>query len=154
MGDYIMDLRKSVGHQPLIMVGSGVMVIRNDNELLLQLRSDTKDWGIPGGAMELGESLEQTARRELLEETGLQTKDLQFVTMISGQDLYYKYPNGDEVYNVIAIHKATEVEGEIKMEDGESLDLRYFPLHQLPVNIQSISRKMIEAFQACNIMQR
>ncbi|QDP39073.1 NUDIX hydrolase [Radiobacillus deserti] len=144
--NYIMDLRKRIGHDPVIMVGSGVLVVRNQTDLLLQLRSDTENWGVPGGAMELGESLEQTAKRELKEETGLQALNMRFVTVLSGEELFYTYPNGDQVYNVVAIYEVTQVEGALRMEDGESLDLRYFPLNNLPHNIQSISRKIIDAY--------
>lgn len=40
MSDYIMDLRKIVGHRPLLQVGASVIVEDEDNRILLQLRSD------------------------------------------------------------------------------------------------------------------
>lgn len=57
MSDYIKDLRRLIGHRPLILVGSTIIVINDKKEILLQHRSDTKEWGLPGGAMEPGESL-------------------------------------------------------------------------------------------------
>ena len=56
-------------------VGATVVVLK-DNKILLNLRSDTKTWGIPGGAAELGETLEETAARELKEETDLTAERL------------------------------------------------------------------------------
>lgn len=71
MSGYIMDLREVVGARPLILAGAGVIIVDNEGRILLQHRSDNGDWGIPGGSMELGESFEEAARREVLEETGL-----------------------------------------------------------------------------------
>lgn len=67
---YISEMRKYIGHAPMAAVGATVVVLK-DNKILLNLRSDTKTWGIPGGAAELGETLEETAARELKEETDL-----------------------------------------------------------------------------------
>lgn len=72
---YLSELRKIVGHRPLLSAGATVIVIQ-ENKILLNLRSDTKTWGIPGGALELGECLEETAIRELKEETGLSAEKM------------------------------------------------------------------------------
>ena len=82
---YIEELRKVVGTRPLILVGSAIIILNDNQEVLLQYRSDTYDWGVPGGAMELGETTEETARRELFEETGLTAKIMQFLGVLSGK---------------------------------------------------------------------
>lgn len=66
---YIMDLRREVGTKPLIMVGASVLIFNENNELLLQHRKDNACWGLIGGSMELGETLEEVAIREMYEES-------------------------------------------------------------------------------------
>ena len=95
---YIMDLRKYVGHQPIMMTSACVLILNNKNQVLLQRRTDNGFWGYPGGSMELGESFEDCARREVLEETGLECIELTYFTNMSGEKMHYIYPNGDEVY--------------------------------------------------------
>lgn len=129
---YLSDLRKLVGSRPLLTVGATVLVMK-DNKILLNLRSDTNTWGIPGGALELGETLEQTAHRELFEETGLSAGSLRLVNVFSGEEFYFEYPNGDKLYSVIALFKADSVYGELRINDSESLWLAYFSLDQLPI---------------------
>ena len=69
---YIEEIRALVGHQPIILVGAIVIVSNPQGEILLQQRKHPKGyWAIPGGLMELKETTEDTARRELLEEAGL-----------------------------------------------------------------------------------
>ena len=65
MSNYIMDLRKIVGHRPLLQVGASVIVVDSDNRILLQLRSDNHCWGYAGGSVELDEVVEDAAKREL-----------------------------------------------------------------------------------------
>ena len=68
--NYIKSLRQHIGTKPIIAPGSAIIVFNENQELLLQLRSDTNDWGLPGGGMEIGDSFEETAYKELYEETG------------------------------------------------------------------------------------
>lgn len=132
---YIMELRKLVGSRPLIMVGACVILLNNEKEILLQLRNDNKCWGLAGGSIELGETLEQVAKRELFEETGLVAKRLKLFHVYSGENLYYKYPHGDEVYNVVSVYTCSEFEGELRRGENEVQALKFFKLDALPQNI-------------------
>ena len=67
---YIFDIRKKLGHDPIILTGSGVVVVNDKNEILLGRRTDNGYWAYPAGSMELAESFEECARREVREETG------------------------------------------------------------------------------------
>ena len=91
---YILELRKAIGSRPLIMAGAGVILINERNEILLQRRSDNGYWDYPAGSMELGESFEECARREVLEESGLKCGRLEYLMDMSGKDSFY----GDTVY--------------------------------------------------------
>lgn len=54
-----------------IVVTGGAIIRDHAGRILLQQRSDYGDWGLPGGGMEPGESIEETMIREVKEETGL-----------------------------------------------------------------------------------
>jgi len=141
---YIKDLRKYVGTRPLIMAGSCVIVKNEQGHLLLQKRSDTLDWGTIGGALEPGDSFEEAAARELFEEAGLTASGFKFVALLSGKDMYFQYPHGDEVYNVMAVYEAVGVTGEPKVNDDESLELAYFPLDRPIPGLQPFSESVLK----------
>ena len=69
---YLGRVRTSVGDADTILfVGARGVILDEQHRLLLIQRSDNHRWAIPAGAMELGESMEQCAIREVWEETGL-----------------------------------------------------------------------------------
>ncbi|WP_042479416.1 NUDIX hydrolase [Bacillus ndiopicus] len=140
--NYIKYVRQYIGTKPIIAPGSAIVVLNEKSEILLQLRSDTNDWGLPGGGMEMGDSFEETAQKELFEETGLIAQELKLIGLASGKELYYKFPHGDEIYNATAIFKANAVTGTLKL-DEESKDLQYFALNQLP-NLNYTTVKLLE----------
>ena len=135
MSDYIMDLRLIVGHRPLLQVGAGVIVVDCENRILLQLRSDNHCWGYAGGSVELDEAVEDAAKRELFEETGLIAESLELFGIFSGKDTHYVYPNGDEVSNVDIVYVCRKYTGTLKCQVGEVDDLKFFRLDEIPENI-------------------
>ena len=144
---YIMNLREKVGHEPLIGVGSTTLVFNNKNELLLNLRSDTNTSGIPGGSKELNETLEECAIRELKEETNINVSDLELITVLSGKEYYFKYPNDDDLDCVIALYKVSNYEGELNINDGESKELKFFSLDNLP-ELESRAKAIIDKIKS------
>lgn len=140
---YIANLRKYVGHDELIGLGATTLVFNEKKELLLNLRTDTNTWGIPGGSMELHETIEETAIRELKEETNLKVNDLELITVLSGKDYYFEYPNGDKMCTVIVLFKVLNYDGDLKINDDESKKLKFFALDNLP-NMESRAARIIE----------
>src|ERR1700690_3931998 len=63
------------------IIGIGGIVIHHDRALLIRRGSEPLrgHWSIPGGSLELGETLEQGTTRELLEETGLEVRTIGMV---------------------------------------------------------------------------
>lgn len=140
---YIMNLREKVWHSPLIGVGATTLIFNSKNELLLNLRSDTNNWGIPGGSKELSETLEECAIRELKEETNINVNDLELITVLSGKEYYFKYPNEDELDCVIALYKVSNYDGELNINDGESKELKFFSLDNLP-ELESRAKAIVD----------
>ena len=129
---YISELRKELGTRPLIMAGAGVIIINDKNEILLGKRTYNGYWDYPAGSMELGESFEECARREVFEETGLTCGKLEYFMEISGEESFYEYPNGDQVYLAVIIYICRDFSGEMKVQEDEVDIQKFFPIDQLP----------------------
>ncbi len=140
---YAQDLRAVVGQRPLILVAAGALICNAAGELLLQRRTDDRLWGIPGGSMELGESAEENARREVWEETGLVVGDLQLFGVFSGPGMRHVYPNGDEAAIVSVVYLVNLVPGQAPIPGDESLELRSFTREALQAVLLSPPNKPI-----------
>ncbi|MFB5252057.1 NUDIX hydrolase [Bacillus mycoides] len=144
---YIEDMRQRVGNHPLILIGSHAIILNENNEILLQLRTDFNRWGIIGGALEYNETLEDALKREVFEETGLTVKNVELFRTYSGPDFFQIYPNGVQVHGVLVIYICREFQGELICDQTESKELRFFPLDELPSNLPPVIEGIIADFQ-------
>ncbi len=151
MTEYIKELRKYVGHDPLIQCGATLIIFDAKHRVLMMQRTDNDCWCFPGGSVELGEKVETAAKREAYEETGLIAENLKLFDVFSGEELYYKYPNGDEVYNIDHVYYSNQYSGEIVESNEESKACRFFAIDELPNKISPpqipVVRKLIEEYE-------
>lgn len=130
--NYIAEMRKHVGHNLVMVVGCGVLIENEKGEVLLQRRSDTGEWCVPGGALEPGETYIEAATRELSEEVGIKVSGLKLFGLYSGADREIHYPNGDVVYSLSVIFITRSFTGEISDSDSEVLEHRFFDKDSIP----------------------
>ena len=144
--DYILELRQFIGHRPILIVGAAILVLDERNRLLMMKRSDSGCWGIPGGATEPGEVVEGAAKRETFEETNLEIDEMSLFGVFSGPELHYKYPNGDEVYNVTIVYLSQDWHGDIKLNDEHS-EWKWFAANEIPADVSPPIAPVIERFK-------
>ena len=128
MSSYIADLRKIVGHRTLIQCAGSIIIENEKGEILLGRRTDNHMWGYAGGSIEIDERIEECAKRELFEETGLIADEMTLFMINSGPEVHYVYPNGDEVSNVEIIYLCKKYHGTLKRQEEEIEELRFLPL--------------------------
>ena len=131
--EYFDTTGKPVSAPTEIRVGTSAAIFNESGQVLLERRSDNGWWGVPGGAVDIGESVEQAIVREVFEETGLHVRVKRLVGVYSDpmNHTIARYPDGSVVHNVTSFFECERLSGQIRMS-AESTDLRYFSVDALP----------------------
>jgi len=125
------DYDKALGIRPSV----SAVIFDRRGRLLLQQRSDGGQWGLPGGSVEIGESITAAAAREVLEETGLTVRVRRLIGVYSDPALQVvRYPDGNVWHYVSVCFECTVKGGELTTCD-ETLALDYFSLRRLPATL-------------------
>lgn len=140
--DYLKELRKKTNHMPLVLPHSVVVLFNEEGKVLLEERADDGYFDFPGGGIDLKESAEDAAIRELKEETNLDADELELFKVYSGEITHYVYFNGDEIYGVDLIYLCYKYHGEMIPQKEEVKSLAFYDLHNMP-NKMSIRNKAI-----------
>lgn len=106
-------------------LGTRIAVINAENQILLSKRGDFGTWALPGGRVDSGELIHESAAREVLEETGLE------VEIERPVGLYFQ--QGRSRMNIL--YRAKPIGGELFGKTDETLDNRFFSLDDLPENL-------------------
>ncbi len=144
MSNYIQWIREQVGHEQIFLNFAAAFILNERGEILLQKRGDMHAWGLPGGALELGESAEDAMRREVFEETGLRVKVEAFLGAYTRY--FQEYPNGDRAQSIAFFFICSIVSGELHIDHDETLDLRFFSPTEAPVLFNQQSRDAFTDF--------
>ena len=126
------------------MIGTAAVVFDDKGAVLLERRSDNGLWGLPGGALDVGESVADGLVREVFEETQLHVTIKRLVGIYSdpARHSIATYPDGQRVHFVIIVLECEIESGELRISE-ESTDIGYFRPGQLPENTMAASRMII-----------
>ena len=130
------NYERALGIRPSV----SAVIFDRHGRLLLQQRSDGGQWGLPGGSVEIGESVRDAVRREVQEETGLIVSVRRLVGVYSEPARQVvRYPDGN-VWHYITVCFECAVRGGALATSDETLALDYFPVRRLPLGLLSNHR--------------
>ena len=109
------------------LVGTSVIPVLPDGRIVLIQRRDSGRWGLPGGLVDWGEDIATSARRELLEETGLS------VVRVGRLVGVYSHPERDPRFDSICVALEAYVDGEFYIRDkAEVIKIAAFAVKDIP----------------------
>jgi ADP-ribose pyrophosphatase YjhB (NUDIX family) len=129
------------------LVPSVTAAVRDDEgRLLLIHKIDNGFWALPGGAMDLGESIRDAAVREVEEETGVQAKVTGLVGIYTDPGHVMAYDDGEVRQEFSVCFHARYVSGEPRQDDVETRAARWVdPGEVADLSIHPTMRRRIEA---------
>ena len=127
---------------PRVAVGA---VVFNEDKVLLVLRGKPpaeSQWAIPGGCIELGETLQEAAQREILEETGIV---IQAGKPVYTFDVVERDKNGRIRFHYVIVDLAAEyISGKIRAGD-DAADVKWLSSEDLRYqNVSAATRKLLK----------
>lgn len=129
-----------------LVVGSSAVVVDDEGRILLQRRSDSGNWALPGGAMDIGETFAESVIREVKEETGFDVRIERIVGIYSDPGHVFAYDDG-EVRQEFNICLACKIVGGELAVSGESTDVRFVALDKVVgLTMHESIRKRIEEY--------
>jgi ADP-ribose pyrophosphatase YjhB (NUDIX family) len=147
MGPYISALRAQIGSQCVILPGVRAIILNQHNAVLLQHRTDMALWGLPGGSLELNDTVMAALHREVKEETGLEILSAEPMGLYSGPAERFRYPHGDEIQPFAIAFIIRDWTGVPRADGDEGSELRFWPLDLLPQDLFQIHAKTLADFR-------
>ena len=108
-----------------LVPGASGIVVNHEGRILLHRRSDNARWALPGGVMDIGESIAQTVTREVREETGLEIEPEYIVGVYSDPGHVFAYDDG-EVRQQFSVCFACRIIGGQVRTSKESSEVAFF----------------------------
>ena len=143
--EFILQLRRRLGHERLFLTGVTAVVVRADGgrppSVLYGRRSDNGLWALPSGIVEPGEQAASTVVREVQEELGVQVEAERLALVATDPPI--TYPNGDVCQFVSLTFRCRYVSGEAAVGDDESLEVAWRPADDPPADLDALQRRRL-----------
>jgi ADP-ribose pyrophosphatase YjhB (NUDIX family) len=127
-------------------IAVNAVVFNEKREVLLAKRTDNGLWCIPGGHVDLGETLAQACLRELYEETGLRAEVLRVVGIYSDTKGSLHIAQGPE-WHTVRVSLLCKVTGGVLTPSDETSEINYFDVRQLPALITDHAQRIKDAVE-------
>ncbi len=143
--NYCDAMREKIGNDPLIIVRPSVAILNHNGEILLN-RYIGGIWSIPGGILQLNESVEECLKLNVFNNIGLAIKQLNLFGVYSGMELINRVEESGDEYQTVAIaYLCTEYSGEIMPDQNQGIEAQFFALNDLPKYMDPFIRnKLVE----------
>jgi 8-oxo-dGTP pyrophosphatase MutT (NUDIX family) len=109
-----------------IIPAASAIVADSQGRILLHRRSDNELWALPGGVMEVGETIAETARRETKEETGFDVEPFSLVGIYTNPGHVIAFSDGEVRQQFSVCFACKLIGGEINVSE-ESYEVAFFP---------------------------
>jgi HAD superfamily hydrolase (TIGR01450 family) len=130
-----------------IKVATCGIVLDCKRRVLLALKRGSKDWGLPAGTMEIGETLTGCLQRELREETGISIDPQSIIcrgVFTDPEELVFTKELGKPFQFVVVVYECRALNGKPRPDGEEIREARFFALDELPSNLFPTHRKWIQ----------
>lgn len=141
---YLGQLRKLIGKRKVFSTGARAIVQDTAGNILLVQRSDNEYWVMPAGGMELDESILDTCKREVFEETGLIVENATLIAIYSDPKYSFVTAYGDPYQMISFVFRVDKWSGDLLKTTDETINARFFSLDDLPENLSPLYRETLQ----------
>jgi ADP-ribose pyrophosphatase YjhB (NUDIX family) len=142
---YIQELRKLATDFPLVLVRPTLIMLNHEGEILLVKHSDDT-WGLPGGLLEPGESVEGALKRELNEELDVCIDKLTLFKIFSGNGFRRISKSGAETHYVAITYLSESYSGYFRIDNEEVIEYGFFNPKEIPNETTGMIKEIINEY--------
>lgn len=141
--DYFTKIRQLAGNEKIILSSAAGAIIKEGKILLVRRHNLSQTWSVPGGVQELGETIRETANREVLEEVGLYLEPIDLIGIYSSPKWDINLSNGGSIQQLIFFFLMEGKVDKITIQESEATEWGFFTPEEMPGNIMPCCKQKV-----------
>jgi ADP-ribose pyrophosphatase YjhB (NUDIX family) len=142
--DYFTKISQLVGKEQIILSGAAGAISKDGKILLVRRHNLSRTWGPPGGVQELGETIQETAHREVLEEVGLDLQPSELIGVYSSSQWDIELSEGRSIQQLTLFFRMTGKIDEIAIQESEVAEWGFFSPDEIPENMMPCCKQKVQ----------